>query len=125
MRTQSSTLKRARKLRQQMTDAELKMWSLLRRGQIDGYRFRKQVPIGPYVVDFACLKKRLIIEIDGGQHSTQKAQDDERTRVLEQLGYRVLRFWNNDILTNPDGVLTRLHHAFYEMSDDHAEAHRH
>ena len=106
-----------------MTDAEAKMWSLLRRTQFDGHHFRKQVPIGPYVVDFACLKKRFIIEIDGGQHAQQKDRDDVRTRTLEQLGYRVLRFWNNEILTNPEGAMMRLHQAFNETSDDHAEAH--
>jgi len=106
-----------------MTDAELKLWSLLRRGQFDGQHFRKQVPIGPYVVDFACLKRRLIIEIDGGQHSVQQAQDNERTRVLEQLGHRVIRFWNSDILQNPDGVLLRLREALDKTSDHHAEAH--
>jgi len=106
-----------------MTDAEAKIWSLLRRGQFDGHHFRKQVPIGPYVVDFACLKKHLVIEIDGGQHALQKDQDDERTRALGQLGYRVIRFWNNDILQNPDGVLLRLREALDKTSDDHAEAH--
>jgi len=108
-----------------MTDAELKIWSMLRRGQFDGHHFHKQVPIGPYVADFACLKKRLVVEIDGGQHAVNTEPDKTRTEWLEAHGYRVLRFWNNEILTNPDGVLARLHHAFTEMSDDHAEAHRH
>jgi very-short-patch-repair endonuclease len=87
-----------------MTDAERLLWSKLRRDQILGMPFRKQVPIGSYVVDFACLPIKLVIEVDGGQHSENKAQDDARTAWLGSQGYRVLRFWNNEVLANIDGV---------------------
>jgi very-short-patch-repair endonuclease len=101
----------------------MKLWSLIRRGQIDGHHFRKQVPTGPFVADFACLKRRLIIDVDGGQHAWRNGPDTERTRQLEALGYKVLRFWNNEILQNPEGVLLHLHQALNETSDDHAKAH--
>jgi very-short-patch-repair endonuclease len=95
----------ARRLRQNPTDAEIRLWSKLRRRQINGYRFRRQVPIGPYIADFVCLERRLIIEADGGQHS-DSVTDDARTAWLERQGFRVLRFWNNDVLSNTEGVLT-------------------
>src|SRR6266568_7945315 len=94
----------ARSLRQNPTDAEIRLWSKLRRRQVDGHRFRRQVPIGRYVVDFVCLEQRLIIEADGGQHS-ENLEDDVRTAWLERQGFRILRFWNNDVLTNTEGVL--------------------
>jgi len=114
---------RARQLRKNPTEAERKLWSLLRQKQFDGNRFRRQAPIGPYIADFFCPAAKLIIELDGGQHAEQSAADQVRTNWLEARGYRVLRFWNNEILTNPAGALTRLHQAFNETSDDHAEAH--
>jgi len=77
----------------------------LRRKNLDGYRFRRQVPIGSYIVDFFCPGRQLIVELDGGQHSKQIAYDENRTQWLESRGYRVMRFWNNDVLTNTDGVL--------------------
>jgi very-short-patch-repair endonuclease len=82
-RNRRGTVKRARKLRRQMTEAEKLLWSRIRRDQIDGLPFRKQVPIGPYVTDFACLPIKLVIEVDGGQHDAQKARDDARTAWLE------------------------------------------
>ena len=88
-----------------MTEAEKHLWSKIRRDQIDGLPFRKQVAIGDYVADFACLPIKLVIEVDGGQHDWQKAQDDTRTAWLESRGYRVVRFWNNEVLGNIDGVL--------------------
>ncbi len=94
----------ARRLRQAPTDAERKLWSLLRRKQLDGVRFRRQQPIGPYFVDFFCSSCRLVIEVDGGQHDTNREADEKRTAWLATRGYRVLRFWNNEVLTNPDGV---------------------
>ncbi len=96
---------RARTLRGNPTDAEQKLWSALRRQQIDGNRFRRQHPIGGFVVDFVCLAEKLIIEVDGGQHAQNVEADSERTAWLEARGYRVLRFWNNDVLGNIDGVL--------------------
>ena len=88
-----------------MTEAEKKLWFRLRLSQIGGHYFRRQVSIGNYAVDFACLKKKLIVEVDGGQHSWRKAEDDARTAELEARGYRVIRFWNNEVLENTDGVL--------------------
>jgi len=99
-----------------MTDAEQLLWAKLRRDQIDGLAFRKQVPIGPYVADFACLSLKLVIEVDGGQHNERKAQDDKRTAWLEAQGYRVLRFWNNDVLGNIDGVLEAIQQTVREMA---------
>jgi len=93
---------RARHLRLNSTKAELKLWNCLRSRAL-GQKFVRQVPIGPYVVDFACRELRLVIEVDGGQHS-DNSRDALRDRWLRQRGYRVLRFWNNDVLSNTDGV---------------------
>ena len=98
----------ARQLRANQTDAERRLWSRLRNKQLEGARFRRQVPIGKYVVDFYCHAARLIIEIDGGQHSDRQAQDAARTQDIERLGFLVVRFWNNDITENIDGVLERI-----------------
>jgi very-short-patch-repair endonuclease len=100
-----STVERARELRKGMTDAERLLWSRLRRRQVHGLRFRRQHPIGPFIADFACPQAGLVIELDGGQHALAKDKDAARTRWLEQSGYRVLRFWNNDVLTQIDAVL--------------------
>ena len=102
---------RARALRKSTTDAERKLWSVLRRLQIDGHRFRRQHPIGVYVVDFVCLAEKLVIEVDGGQHAENIQADDARTAWLESSGYRVLRFWNNDVLGNTDGVVEEIRAA--------------
>ena len=97
------TLANAQRLRHEMTDAERKLWSALRNRQLDGAKFRRQQPIGPFIADFVCQERRLIIEADGGQHA-ENADDTLRTAFLENKGYRVLRFWNHDILSNLDGV---------------------
>ena len=97
------TLAKAQRLRRQLTDAERKLWSVLRNRQLDGAKFRRQQPIGPFIADFVCQDRRLIVEADGGQHSGN-ASDARRTAFLERKGYRVLRFWNNDILRNVNGV---------------------
>jgi very-short-patch-repair endonuclease len=94
----------ARNLRKNMTEAETRLWTRLRRKQIDGRRFRRQVPLGPYVVDFLCLDARLIVEVDGGQHAENTA-DVSRTAWMERQGFRVLRFWNHEVLENGDGVV--------------------
>ena len=104
-RNRPRTLTHAKRLRRNMTDAELLLWSRLRRHQLHGLMFRHQTSIGHYIVDFACLTIKLIIEVDGGQHNINKAADDRRTRWLEARGYRVMRFWNNEVLQNLDGVL--------------------
>jgi very-short-patch-repair endonuclease len=95
---------RARQLRSNPTEAEKRLWSKLRLKQIDGNRFRRQVPIGRYVVDFVCFDRCLIIEVDGGQHDSRIVQDDARTAWLQREGFRVLRFWNNEVLGNIEGV---------------------
>lgn len=94
----------ARKLRKRMTEAERALWAILRRKQLEGHRFRKQVPIGQYIVDFACLDARLVIEVDGGQHS-ESATDSERDTWLKSQRFRVMRFRNNEVLENPEGAM--------------------
>ena len=96
----------AKALRRQMTEAEKKVWHGLRGRQTQGYRFRHQVPLGRFIVDFVCHEARLIIEIDGGQHEPSSEKEIRRTRFLETEGYHVLRFWNNEVLENPSGVQT-------------------
>ena len=100
--------KRARELRSNLTDAERCLWQSLKRRQIVGVKFRRQQPIGPFVVDFVCFDPRVVVEVDGGQHAEQLHGDEQRTRWLEAQGYRVLRFWNNDVLGNADGVVERI-----------------
>jgi very-short-patch-repair endonuclease len=95
---------KARRLRQFSTDAERRMWSALRDRCFTRYKFRRQHPVGDFIVDFACTEFRLVIELDGGQHADDPA-DMRRTAWLEGQGWKVIRFWNNDILTNTDGVL--------------------
>ncbi|MGL5840155.1 MAG: endonuclease domain-containing protein [Sphingorhabdus sp.] len=102
-----NAINRARRLRRDMTGQERKLWRVLRENFPKAH-FRKQVPMGAYTVDFACHRAKLIIEIDGSQHGTDKgvAHDAVRTRFLEAEGYRVLRFWNNEVDRNLEGVLT-------------------
>lgn len=98
----------ARALRRQLTNAERKLWSILRQRQLDGLKFRRQVPIGPYIADFVCLERRLIIEVDGGQHAVAMDEDAARTDWLRAQDFRIIRFWNNDVLGNVDGVRTTI-----------------
>ena len=95
----------ARNLRRNQTDAEKRLWRSLRDRQVCGFKFRRQHIIEPYIVDFVCIEKKLIVEIDGGQHAEKVDADNERTKYLEDNGYRVIRFWNNDVLGNTDVVL--------------------
>ena len=95
----------ARLMRKTPTDAEKHLWRHLRLRQLDGHRFRRQHPISRYIVDFICLEKKLIIELDGGHHSQQTQLDAERSTWLESGGYRVLRFWNNQVLQETEGVV--------------------
>ena len=95
---------RARELRVDATDAERRLWYRLRSRQIEGAKFVRQERIGPYVVDFVCREQRLIVEVDGGQHATDP-RDAVRDGWLSDRGYRVLRFWNNDVIANTAGVL--------------------
>jgi very-short-patch-repair endonuclease len=94
----------AKQLRRNSTDAEHKLWQALRSRQLSNMKFRRQVPIGSYIVDFVCPAAKLIIEIDGGQHSDQADYDAKRSEYLAREGYRVIRFWNNEVLGNLDGV---------------------
>ncbi len=94
---------KARRLRRNSTDAEHRLWNALRDRQLDGYKFRRQRSIGRYIADFVCVAHRLVIEIDGSQH-VDNSYDGARTAWLEQHGWRVLRFWNNDVLLNTEGI---------------------
>jgi very-short-patch-repair endonuclease len=98
---------RARSLRRALTSTELKLWTRVRNRQPDGFNFTRQEPIGPYYVDFVCREQRLVVELDGGQHA-ESASDHQRDCDLTALGYRVIRFWNNDVIENIDGVLQSL-----------------
>jgi very-short-patch-repair endonuclease len=97
--------KAARAPRRRSPEAEKLMWSRLRGRRLQGIKFKRQVPIANYIVDFVALDLKFIVEVDGGQHQTQAAADAERTRVVEEWGYHVVRVWNNDVLGNIDGVL--------------------
>ncbi|MHB8987762.1 MAG: endonuclease domain-containing protein [Deltaproteobacteria bacterium HGW-Deltaproteobacteria-16] len=108
-------LTRARALRRQSSDAEKTLWEHLRARRLNGYKFRRQVVIDSYIVDFICVEAKLIIEADGGQHTEQKAYDVVRTARLEYLGYRVIRFWNHEILGELDAVLERISAVLMEF----------
>jgi very-short-patch-repair endonuclease len=101
---------RSRKLRSDQTDAERKLWWRLRNRQIAGCKFVRQEPVGPYICDFICREERLVVEVDGGQHA-ESATDKQRDQWLVSHNYRVMRFWNNDVLKNIDGVLEAIHSA--------------
>ncbi len=101
---------RARSLRSSMTEAEKRIWFRLRAHRLNGASFRRQFPIGSYIVDFACLEARVVVEIDGGQHADSH-RDQARDAWLQSRGFVVLRFWNNDVLSNTDGVLARIAEA--------------
>jgi very-short-patch-repair endonuclease len=100
--------KNARNLRTEMTLAERKLWHAIRGKQIIQCRFRRQHPIGPYIADFACVEGMLVVELDGGQHQEQSDYDLQRTRFMQSCGWRVLRFWNNQVFESLDGVLSRI-----------------
>ena len=93
-----------RKLRRNMTDAELRLWRRLRSRQMGGHKFRRQHPFEDYVLDFVCLEAMLVVEVDGAQHALNASADKARTKRLTDAGFRVLRFWNNDVLTNIEAV---------------------
>jgi len=122
-RTQPKSLAIARRLRRDLTDAERKLWHCLRQKQLNGFHFRKQCPIGPYIADFACLDAKLIIEVDGGQHA-DNATDVARDAWLSERGYRTLRLWNNDVLGNIEGVAAKILEALGQLeTPPHAQAH--
>jgi lysyl-tRNA synthetase class 2 len=112
-----SLRERARRLRRGQTDAETRLWQRLRSDQLGGAKFRRQHPIGAYITDFCCLERGLIVELDGAQHAEQGDQDRERTAFLEGAGYRVIRFWNNDVLRNEESVMIAIAQALAEREE--------
>ncbi|MBV6452185.1 MAG: hypothetical protein MHPDNHAH_02939 [Anaerolineales bacterium] len=109
-------MRNAGKLRKDPTPAERKLWAALRNDQL-GVNFRRQHAIGKYIPDFVCIEKKLIIELDGGQHLEQQEYDEERTKYLNSLGYKVIRFWNNDVIKNLDSVTLAILHEIEEKSN--------
>ena len=109
-RSNPKTRTRAIELRKELTPAERKLWAHIRNDQL-GVNFRRQHAIGNYIPDFVCIEKKLIIELDGSQHLEQEEYDEERTKYLEAEGYRVIRFWNNEVTNNIDGVILAILHA--------------
>src|SRR3970282_1842057 len=109
----STSRNRARRMRNSFTDAELRLWQLLRNRNLKAFKFRRQLPLGPYIADFICLDQRLVIEVDGGQHQQQTRYDSKRTDDLEAAGYRVLRFWDNDVLLHTDDVMQAIYNALH------------
>lgn len=101
-------MQRARELRKETTPAEARLWAYLRRNQLNGISFRRQHAIGPYIPDFCAVKARLVIELDGSQHLDQAEYDAQRTAYLEERGYRVLRFWNDDVMNDLNTVLREI-----------------
>ena len=106
MRYENDTYRtRARRMRKNSTDAERVLWTHLRRRRMGGFRFRQQHPIPPFIADFACPQLRLVIELDGSQHDLNRRTDEWRSRKLSEAGYRVIRFWNTDVLHDIETVL--------------------
>jgi very-short-patch-repair endonuclease len=101
----------ARRLRHTQTDAEKKLWTRLRNRQVKGAKFRRQHPIGLYITDFCCVENGLVVELDGGQHAEQVQADQKRSRYLERQGYRVLRFWDNEVLADVDAVVQQIYQS--------------
>ena len=96
-----------------MTPAERRLWNILKLRQVEGFRFRRQHPIGPFIADFACLEARLVIEVDGGQHD-ESSTDPARDAFIRREGFKVLRFWNNEVMANLEGVCSVIAHALAE-----------
>ena len=107
---------RARSLRQNQTDVEHLLWQKLRNRQLVNVKFRRQFPIDPFIVDFACLELKLIIELDGSQHFDQAHYDNERSLYLAQRGFKVIRFWNNEVINNIEGVLEKIYLVILEIT---------
>ncbi|MEZ5460929.1 endonuclease domain-containing protein [Dokdonella sp.] len=105
----TNTLRNSRNLRSELTDAERKLWSRIRARQLEGVKFRRQHPIPPYIADFCCIERRLIIELDGSQHNQRV--DEARTRYLARSGWRILRFWDSEVLSQTDAVLEAIRNA--------------
>ncbi|MGH7405402.1 MAG: endonuclease domain-containing protein [Candidatus Methylomirabilales bacterium] len=107
---------RARRLRRDQTEAEHRLWARLRARQLCGVKFRRQHPIGRFIADFCCLERGLVVELDGGQHAAQVEADQKRSEFLARCGYRVLRFWDNEVMEDMDAVLQQIAEA---LSDPH------
>ena len=111
VRQRSPRVARARRLRREATDVENRLWYHLRSRQLAGAKFRRQEPLGPYFADFCGVEVKLVIELDGGQHADRQEHDRQRTAFLERCGYRVLRFWNAEVLEDLDAVMERIAEA--------------
>ena len=112
---------RAKAMRKEMSEAEAKLWQHLRAGRLNGYKFRRQQPMGNYIVDFMCVTPKLIVEADGGQHTKQAAYDHARTAYLNSLGFTVLRFWNHEILQQTNDVLAEILRVLQELEKQPAQ----
>ena len=99
------TVGQARKLRRETTEAEALLWTHIRNRQLAGMKFSRQHPIGRYVADFCCEEEKLVVELDGGQHADDVDRDEQRTQYIEKYGYRVVRYWNSEVMSGIDGVL--------------------
>jgi len=120
-RTTPKIFARAKQLHREMTPAETKLWAHLRAHRMGDIHFRNQHAIGNYIVDFCAPRRKLIIELDGSQHLEQEEYDTERTEYLKSKGYKVLRFWNHDVLNNTDSVLTVIWDTLKEQNEKHNE----
>jgi very-short-patch-repair endonuclease len=107
---------RARQLRKHPTEVEIKLWRHLRLRQIGGYKFRRQQPLGTYIVDFVCLEKKVVVELDGGQHAEQISEDAQRTAWLESQGFHVLRFWNHQVLEEMETVKAVIYQTLLDFN---------
>ena len=109
---------RARRLRHDRTEAERRLWARLRDRRLSDAKFRRQHPVGPFITDFCCREQGLVVELDGGQHASRQEADQRRATFLGQQGYRVLRFWDNEVFENIDGVLHRIAEALIDPHPD-------
>ncbi|MDP2196485.1 MAG: endonuclease domain-containing protein [Rhodocyclaceae bacterium] len=115
-------LERAKSLRTNQTDAEQRLWHHLRAHRFMGIKFKRQKPVGNYIVDFVCFAPKLVVEIDGGQHAEQVVYDRRRDAYLQSEGFTVLRFWNNQILNETEAVLESIRHTVITLSPDPSPA---
>ncbi len=106
--TRESSIRHAREMRKEPTDAERRLWSYLRGRRFDNFKFRRQHPIGPFIVDFCCVQKKLIVELDGGQHEEDQQYYERRSAYLGERGFRVIRFWNGEVFQGIEGVLEQI-----------------
>ena len=108
----------ARELRSNATEAERRLWGRLQRRQLGGFKFRRQRPFGPYICDFVCLEATMVIELDGSQHVAQASYNANRDSFLRSNGFRVLRFWNGDVLSQTDTVVETIYEALHRQEMD-------